>query len=226
MQTRAQVVTLISGRGSNLSALLRQQEAYEIIAVISDKSEAYGLEAAKLAGVGLVEGYGRAGYSSKSEQKAAIYSKIRSLNPDLICLAGFMQVIEASFVEEFYGRLINIHPSLLPELSGLNTHQRALENRLKIHGCTVHFVDSGLDTGPIIAQASCPVLESDTEESLATRVLELEHRLYPWVLGALAGKEILIEVDKGSVGGKVRFSKVAIEEAGRFGFVLGSTYGH
>jgi phosphoribosylglycinamide formyltransferase-1 len=220
MQNRAQIVVLISGRGSNLEALLKQQDYYQIIAVVSDKPDAFGLQLAKVASVSKTESFARENYESKAEQKKAIYSFIRNLKPDLICLAGFMQMIESSFVEEFYGRLINIHPSLLPALAGLETHRRAIEDGHSRHGCTAHYVDSGIDTGPIIAQASCDVLKGDTSEILSQRVLELEHKLYPWVLNAIAKKQIWLDLSEKSSKGKVRISSEALEEAQKMHFAI------
>lgn len=192
MNSPARIVVLISGRGSNLKSIIAHQGAYEVAAIISDKADAAGLVVGKEEQIACFS-FARENYSSKAAQKSAIYEKVREISPDFVALAGFMQIIEAAFVEEFFGKLVNIHPSLLPEFPGLHTHQRALDAGAKKHGCTVHYVDAGVDSGPIIAQASCCVLPEDNEHSLASRVLEIEHKLYPWALAQLAQGNIWIE---------------------------------
>ncbi len=206
MNSKLKVAVLASGRGSNLQALLKNQSAYQIEAVITDKPEAYALEIAKNAGVPVIRTFPRSSYDSKAQQKQAIYQELEKLNPDLICLAGFMQILEPEFVNRNLGKIINIHPSLLPKFTGLDTHKRALEAKEKTHGCSVHFVDAGLDSGPLIAQAECEVCEG--EQALAERVLALEHRLYPWVVNGIANSEIkLTENDK------ISFSERLIKDA-------------
>ncbi len=179
---RKRVAVLISGRGSNLQALIDAAvgEGFpaEIALVVSDRPDAQGLQRAERAGVAsrvLVpkELGGRAAFEQALEQA------LREADIDLICLAGFMRILGADFVGRWQGRLINIHPSLLPAFPGLDTHQRALEAGVKLHGCSVHFVDSGVDRGPIIGQAAVPVLPDDEPDSLAARVLTAEHSLYP-----------------------------------------------
>lgn len=199
MTTTKRLAVLISGRGTNLEALISNARTYKVVEVLSDNPEAGGLELAKQAGISALS-FSRADFSSRREQKLAMLKHLQSRNVDLVALAGFMLIVDADFVSYFSGRLVNIHPSLLPEFPGLNTHARAIEAGAKLHGCSVHFVDSGVDTGPLIAQASCRVLQGDTPDTLAARVLQLEHKLYPWAVNQiaadkirLAGRQILID---------------------------------
>jgi len=171
---------IISGRGSNMAAILEAIEAGSIrgcvAGVISNRPEAAGLEIAQKHGVPIsVVDHRRFADPDAFEQ--ALIAAIDALDPDLVVLAGFMRILSATFVARYAGRLINIHPSLLPAYPGLGTHKRALADGVKIHGCTVHFVTAAVDHGPIIAQGAVPVLQSDTETSLAARVLETEHRI-------------------------------------------------
>ncbi len=207
------IAVLISGRGSNLESLIKNSHQYSVIAVLANNKTAGGLKIASVNGI-QTYGFERGEFATLKEQKAAIYSKIRELKPDLVALAGFMQIVEPEFVKEWTGKLINIHPSLLPALPGLDTHHRAVQEKLKVHGCTVHFVDSGVDTGPIIAQASVAVESTDTEDSLAARVLPREHAIYPWVVNSIALKNIKFE------NGKVIYTKTARAEAAEQDFIL------
>ena len=177
------IAVLISGRGSNLKSLIDNAKNYRIIAVLSDKEDAPGLKYAKKAKIPQFT-FSKKEYGHKKEQKKAIFETLQNLKPDYIALAGFMQIVPLYYLEEF--TIINIHPSLLPAYPGLDTHRRVLEAGEKEHGCTVHFVDAGIDTGPIIAQEKVVVLPSDTEESLANRVLEKEHQIYPWVFNNIS----------------------------------------
>ena len=172
------IVILISGRGSNMAALLEARVEGRIAAVISNVPGAGGLAVAQAAGIPTAVVDHRA-YPGRPEFEAALAAEIARHAPDLVVLAGFMRVLTATFIGRFEGRLLNIHPSLLPAFPGLHTHRRALEAGLRIHGCTVHFVTVDLDAGPVVIQAAVPVLPSDTEETLAARVLEQEHRIYP-----------------------------------------------
>jgi phosphoribosylglycinamide formyltransferase-1 len=194
MTTPPAVTVLISGRGSNLLALHENAHGYRINAVVSNTPEAKGLEWAKQQGIPTVT-VARQDYASLAEFKAAVLQAVRDTEPDLVALAGFMVVLQPEFVDEFEGKLINIHPSLLPKFPGLETHQRALEAGEKEHGATVHFVAAGVDTGAIIAQAAVPVHSYDTPESLAARTLVVEHKLYPWVLKYLATGDISLTDD-------------------------------
>lgn len=170
------VVVLISGRGSNMQALIAA--GIPLTAVISNRPDAAGLPTAREAGV-TTEVVDHRQFHDRSTFDAALAARIDHHTPDLVVLAGFMRILGADFVNRYAGRLMNIHPSLLPAFTGLDTHRRALEAGCKIHGCTVHLVTPELDHGPIIAQAAVPVLDDDDEDSLAARVLAQEHRLLP-----------------------------------------------
>lgn len=157
----------------------------EIVAVISDRADAPGLVAASAAGIRTIT-VARSDFANKAAHEAAIEDALAAESVELICLAGFMRLLSADFVSRWQGRLINIHPSLLPLFKGLSSHARALESGVRIHGCTVHFVTAETDDGPIIAQAAVPVLPGDSEDALAERVLKMEHRLYPLALELVA----------------------------------------
>lgn len=172
------IVILISGRGSNLAALLDAKLPGRVHAVISNRPDASGLRLAADRGVATLA-LDHKRYADRASFDAALAEEIERHAPNLVVLAGFMRVLGDDFVRRFEGRLVNIHPSLLPAFSGLNTHARALAAGVKLHGCTVHFVTPTLDSGPIIIQAAVPVLPSDDEASLAARVLEQEHLIYP-----------------------------------------------
>lgn len=172
------IVILISGRGSNMQALLGARQNYRIAAVISNRADAGGLVFAEAHGIPTAVVAHR-DHPSREDFDAALASVIDGFQPDFVILAGFMRILTAGFVNHYLGRLINIHPSLLPSFTGLHTHARALQDGVKIHGCTVHFVTPELDHGPIIIQAAVPVLPDDNEQSLAARVLHEEHRVFP-----------------------------------------------
>ena len=197
MQELYNIVVLISGKGTNLQALIdaSHRSSYKISAVISNTAKAIGLNRAKISGIDtyVIE---QESFNSKLEFEESLATRISEINPKLIVLAGFMKVLGPQFVKLFRGKIINIHPSLLPEYPGLNTHQRVLEDNKKIHGVSVHLVTEDLDGGPIIAQDSVHVLPNDTAESLAKRVLEKEHIIYPKVVESLAiGKIQLSDYD-------------------------------
>lgn len=172
------LVILVSGRGSNMEALLHAQLPGRIAAVISNRPDAVGLKTAAELGIPTAALDHKA-FPDRTAFDTALKNEIERHAPDLVVLAGFMRVLGEEFVRHFEGRLINIHPSLLPSFPGLHTHRRALEAGVKLHGCTVHFVTPALDHGPIIIQAGVPVLAGDDETRLANRVLEQEHRIYP-----------------------------------------------
>ena len=172
------IVILISGRGSNMQAILEAQLPVTVAAVISNEPRAGGLAVAQRHGVETAVDEHRA-HLNRAAFDAALAAKIVAYAPDLIVLAGFMRILTDDFVNRYGGRLINIHPSLLPSFAGLHTHRRALEAGVKVHGCTVHFVTPRLDHGPIVIQAAVPVADGDSAESLAARVLAEEHRIYP-----------------------------------------------
>jgi len=172
---------LISGRGSNMLALSDAIDSgtipnAEIAIVISDKAHAPGLQLAKERGIQTVaiERRGR----NQQEHEQEIIAALREYRVELVCLAGYMRLLSPCFIEAFRGRILNIHPSLLPAFPGLDAQQQALEHGVKVSGCTVHFVDETLDGGPIIGQRTVPVLEGDTVETLSARILEQEHKLY------------------------------------------------
>lgn len=176
------IVILISGRGSNMEALIAARAAgnlpVNIAAVISNRAAAQGLETAARAGIA-THCIDHKAYAGREAFDAALAECIDGFAPDLVVLAGFMRILSEGFVRHYAGRLINIHPSLLPSFPGLHTHQRALDAGVRIHGCTVHFVTPALDHGPVIIQAAVPVLDSDDEATLAARILVQEHRIYP-----------------------------------------------
>lgn len=186
---RKRTAILISGRGTNMARLIEAAEdatyPAEIVGVISDVPEAPGLVFAASKGIGAAA-IPPGDYPGKEAHDAAIDAALQVLGADIVCLAGYMRILTARFVESWEGRLINIHPSLLPSFKGLDTHRRALEAGVRIHGCTVHFVTARMDEGPIIAQAAVPVLPGDSEERLAARVLKAEHELYPLALRLVA----------------------------------------
>ncbi|MEO0314308.1 MAG: phosphoribosylglycinamide formyltransferase protein [Pseudomonadota bacterium] len=182
MRAMKRIVILISGRGSNMEAILRaasvEKWPAQVVAVISNKAKAGGLETAKAAGIAarVVE---HLAYPYRAQFDQAMSAVIDEYSPDLVVLAGFLRILTPAFVMHYHGRLLNIHPSLLPSFPGLDTHRRALEAGVKFHGATVHFVTPELDHGPIIEQAAVPVMDTDTEDTLASRVLEQEHVIYP-----------------------------------------------
>lgn len=183
------IVILISGRGSNLQALLEAQLPCRIAAVISNRADAGGLDIARAHGIPTAVIKHR-DYADRDSFDAALAKTIDIYQPDFVVLAGFMRILSAGFVARYHGKLINIHPSLLPAYGGLNTHARALHDGVKIHGCTVHFVASDLDHGPIIIQAAVPVLRDDTVQTLAARVLHEEHRIYAQAIRWLCQDQI------------------------------------
>jgi phosphoribosylglycinamide formyltransferase 1 len=164
----------------------------EIALVVSDRPDASGLALAKEAGVA-ASAIDHKIYAGRDAFEASLQTLLEIHRIELICLAGFMRVLSAPFAGRWRGRLINIHPSLLPAFRGLDTHRRALQSGAKVHGCTVHFVEPKLDAGPIIAQSEVPILEGDTPETLAARVLQSEHQLYPAALAQVATDEVNID---------------------------------
>jgi len=186
------IVILISGRGSNMEALLRANLPCKIAAVISNRAEAEGLNIAQAHGVATAVVAHR-DYPDRDSFDAALANKIDEFQPDVVVLAGFMRILTAAFVQRYLGKLLNIHPSLLPSYPGLHTHARALKDGVKIHGCTVHFVTPDLDHGPIIIQAAVPVLCNDDERALAARVLHEEHRVYQQAIRWLCNGHIELD---------------------------------
>jgi phosphoribosylglycinamide formyltransferase 1 len=204
------IVILISGRGSNMEALIAARDVGQlpvnIAAVISNRPDAKGLETAAQAGIA-TRCLDHKAYAGREAFDAALAECIDAFAPDLVVLAGFMRILTADFVRHYEGRLFNIHPSLLPSFPGLHTHQRALEEGVRIHGCTVHFVTAELDHGPVVIQAAVPVLDGDDEDSLSARVLRQEHRIYPQAVRWFAEGRLRLE------GGRVRLTGEMAESA-------------
>lgn len=193
MRAMKRIVILISGRGSNMQAIVdaanTQHWPAQIVAVISNRADAPGLEFAAQHQIPTALLISKE-YSSRSGFDSAFSSLIDSYTPDLVVLAGFMRILTPEFVQHYHGRLLNIHPSLLPLFPGLHTHQQALQAGVKLHGATVHFVSSEVDGGPIVAQVAVPVLDGDDEISLAARVLQQEHQIYPFAVRAFIEERI------------------------------------
>jgi phosphoribosylglycinamide formyltransferase-1 len=187
---KVRVAVLISGRGSNMVALLEaaRDPAYpaEIVLVLSNNPEAEGLTRAAAAGIP-TQAIDHRAYPDRASFDAAVDAALREAGADLVCLAGFMRILTDGFVEGWAGRMLNIHPSLLPLFKGTHTHAQALAAGVRLHGCTVHFVVPELDAGPIVAQAAVPVHQGDDPDSLAARVIVQERRLYPAALEMVAG---------------------------------------
>ncbi|GEO14465.1 phosphoribosylglycinamide formyltransferase [Microvirga aerophila] len=201
--TRRRIAILISGRGSNMVSLMEAARAHdypaEIALVLSNRPDAEGLDRARDAGIEALAIDHKA-YSTRESFEQALDEALHARDIEFICLAGFMRVLTNWFVERWAGRMVNIHPSLLPLFRGTQTHRRALEEGVLVHGCTVHFVVPELDAGPIVAQAVVPVVPDDTETSLAERVLEQEHLLYPQALRMICSGRARLD------GGRVIFT--------------------
>jgi phosphoribosylglycinamide formyltransferase-1 len=204
MRAMKSIVILISGRGSNMQAIVHaaRQEKWpvRIAAVISNRADAPGLEFANCHHIPAVTVASK-GYEDRAAFDSALQKEIDRFSPDLVILAGFMRILTPDFVAHYAGRMLNIHPSLLPSFPGLHTHKQALAAGVKVHGATVHFVTADLDHGPIVAQEAVPVLPQDTEATLATRVLDAEHRLYPYAVQCFIDDRLYIE------NGRVRIAE-------------------
>ena len=194
--SRKRVVILISGRGSNMTALIEAARdpdyPAQIVGVFANKPDAAGLATAAAYGIPTAWRWHK-DYPSRTGFELALADVLKLWRPDIIALAGFMRLLTPEFTRKWAGRMINIHPSLLPLHKGLHTHEQALADGVKEHGCTVHFVTPGMDEGPTILQARVPVLPGDTPETLAERVLTEEHRIYPEALAMLARGEVTFE---------------------------------
>ena len=184
-------VVLLSGRGSNFKALLEADLPVQFTAAVSNRPNAAGLDYARARNIPAI-GLDHKSYPSREAFDQALIQEIENAGADLVILAGYMRILTKAFVERYQGRLFNIHPSLLPAFPGLNTHEAALAEGVKIHGCTVHFVTLELDHGPIIIQAAVPVLPGDTAETLASRVLVEEHKIYPLAVKWFAEGRLVI----------------------------------
>ena len=196
MAEKARVAILISGRGSNMEALIaaagQADCPYEVTLVFSNVTDAKGLETARSAGIATAS-LDHRGHGGRAAFDAKVDAILREHRIGFVALAGYMRLLSEAFVNGWQGRMLNIHPSLLPSFPGLHTHERAIEAGCRLHGCTVHFVTGELDCGPIVAQAAVPVLDDDTPDELAARVLTEEHRIYPEALGALCAGRLRIE---------------------------------
>ncbi len=201
---RLKVAVLISGRGSNMGALLddcaRPDHPAEIVLVISNMTDAAGLQRAQAAGIATQVIVHR-DYADRESFEKALDASLRAGGTELICLAGFMRLLTEWFVERWYDRLINIHPSLLPAFRGLDTHERALAAGVRFAGCTVHFVRPAMDAGPIITQAAVPILPGDDPERLAARVLATEHEIYPLAVRLFAEDRLKVEDERVLIDG-------------------------
>jgi phosphoribosylglycinamide formyltransferase 1 len=203
------IVILISGRGSNMQALLSASLPCHIAAVISNRADAQGLETAKQHGIA-TRVVSHRDYTDRASFDAELATIIDSYQPDFVVLAGFMRILTEQFVKRYHGRLLNIHPSLLPAYAGMHTHERALQDGVKIHGCTVHFVTPDLDHGPIIIQAAVAVLSNDTAQILAERVLQQEHLVYPQAIRWLCAGQVQLNAEGKVVSNRVEHSGTAL----------------
>jgi len=188
------IVILISGRGSNMQALLSADLPCRIAAVISNRADAEGLVIAQQHGI-TTRVVAHRDYADRALFDTELAEVVDSYQPDFVVLAGFMRILTTQFVDRYRGKLINIHPSLLPAYAGMNTHERALQDDVKIHGCTVHFVTPDLDHGPVIIQAAVPVLSKDTAQTLSARVLKEEHIIYPQAIRWLCGGQVSLNAE-------------------------------
>ncbi|HEV2331718.1 MAG TPA: phosphoribosylglycinamide formyltransferase [Gammaproteobacteria bacterium] len=202
--TRASVVVLVSGYGSNLQAILDSAATgaipVAVRAVVSDRPEAQALKRARAAGIA-VETVTAAAHPDRQDYDAALMAAVDRHAPGLVALAGFMRILTPACVRRYEGRMLNVHPSLLPKYRGLHTHRRALDAQDKVHGCSVHFVSQELDAGAVVAQAEVPVLPGDDEASLRARVQQQEHRLYPEVIGWYAAGRLRLEGQRAVLDG-------------------------
>jgi phosphoribosylglycinamide formyltransferase-1 len=196
MLNTPKIGVLVSGRGSNLQAIIdaikNKELNAEIAVVISDNPKAFALERASKAGIetAVIE---LKKFKAKDDYENEIVKTLKAKKAELVCLAGYMRIVGPAILKEFKAKIINIHPSLLPAFPGLHTQKQALEHGVKVSGCTVHFVDEGTDTGPIIIQSAVPVLEHDTEETLSERILEQEHRIYVEAIKLFSERRLVLE---------------------------------
>ena len=202
----SKIVVLISGSGTNLQAIIDactdNNYPAEVVAVASNKIDAYGLTRAQNADIATVS-LSHKEFDSREDYDKALIKKIDAFDADLIVLAGFMRILTPDFVQHYQGKLLNIHPSLLPKYQGLNTHQRAIDAGDEVHGVSVHFVTEELDGGPVILQAKVPVFEGDTSDDLAARVHEQEHRIYPLVVKWFVEQRLTMQGDNAVLDGNV-----------------------
>ena len=204
---KVKIAVLVSGRGSNLQAIIDNIEKgllpAEIAVVISDQADAYSLERARKHNIPAVH-ISAKGYKGKREEyDAVLAAELRKYQFELVCLAGFMRIITPTLIKAFPSRILNIHPALLPAFPGLHVQKAALEHGVKFSGCTVHFVDEGMDTGPIIIQSVVPILDNDTEDSLSERILRQEHKVFSRAIQLYAEGRLTVEGRRVTItGGK------------------------
>ncbi len=207
MSEKPSIAVLVSGSGSNLQAIIDASERGEIPCrvgiVISNKADAYGLVRAKKHGIP-TESVDHKGFSTREEFDAKLVEIIRGTGAELVCLAGFMRVLTPVFVHAFPNRILNIHPALLPSFPGTHGPGQALSYGVRFSGCTVHFLDEGVDTGPVIVQAVVPLYDDDTEETLAARILVQEHRIYPMAIRLFFSGKLEVEGRRVKVLGEPR----------------------
>ena len=205
MKTKKSVVVLISGSGSNLQAIidrsLNNDSAYDVVSVISNRPDAYGLTRASNSNIPQ-QTLDHTHYANREDFDLALIHAIDTYQPDLVVLAGFMRILTTEFVQHYAGRLLNIHPSLLPKYQGLHTHQRALDAGDKQHGVSVHFVTEELDGGPIVMQSVIDIEASDTADSLQSKIHKREHKLYPHCINWYAEEKIYLHEDKVFIDGQ------------------------
>ena len=206
------IVILISGRGSNMQAIVESKLEATIAAVISNNPEAAGLDFARERGIETAVVNHRM-FPDRCAFDVALAEKTASYRPDLVVLAGFMRILTETFIARFSGRIMNIHPSLLPAFPGVDTHRRALAEGVKLHGATVHLVTPELDHGPIVVQAAVPVLPGDTEQALAARVLEQEHRIYPQAIRWFLEDQLEVAGNRVRVSAECSFPGAVISPA-------------
>jgi phosphoribosylglycinamide formyltransferase-1 len=214
---RARLGVLVSGSGSNLQALLdaaaRADFPAEVACVVSNVPTAFALERARTSGV-RAEVVNHKSFGTKADFEQALLDVLADARVEWLCLAGFMRLLSADFLRHFPGRVLNIHPSLLPSFPGLHAQRQALERGVKIAGCTVHFVDAGTDTGPIIAQAAVPVLAGDDEKALSTRILAEEHRLYPMAVRLAVTGKVTLDGPRTQVEAQATVGDLALRSPG------------
>lgn len=203
------IVILISGRGSNMRAILQAKLPAPVAAVISNNPSAKGLDIARAAGIETAVVNHRE-YPDRATFDAALADKTASYRPDVVVLAGFMRILSDIFINRFSSRIMNIHPSLLPAFPGVDTHRRALAEGVRLHGCTVHLVTPELDHGPIVVQAAVPVLPDDDEQRLAARVLEQEHRIYPQAIRWFLEDKLKIKGNRVTISAECNFPNAII----------------
>jgi phosphoribosylglycinamide formyltransferase 1 len=214
---KRRVAILISGRGSNMAALIQAAASEdfpaEIVVVISNRTDAAGLDKARASGVPTLTIESKSFGKDRAAFEAVLQSALEERKVDLICLGGFMRLFSAEFVQRWYGRMLNIHPSLLPSFPGLEPQAQALRAGVKISGATVHFVIPETDAGPILIQGAVAVRDGDTPDTLAARILEIEHRIYPDALRLVASGKIRLEGDICKTTGSARFDDILISPA-------------